>query len=537
MATRAQQWYEGLLNDYRSKYLRVADQVIRTGEASDRTWDRFENSTEEVLKAADLIAAAKIQWKTKRQRIIVPDKKNVTIDDIIKHNPWYAEHAKKTHRGIKQASKSIRRIEKRYYTSHAEHLQARPQTQIPQSRLTLFSRNAIGDVAETSQQVVLSDPEIGFKLPYAQYFTRDDKKVRPNHFWMYGFVAVRSWDGWKVIRPLTGWNCFPGNTVVSGDFSTGFKAWYDGKMVEITTAKGHRLSVTANHPILTNKGWVSADSLNHGHKLIADRIGINGPLSRHESDNNGPALAKDVFNTIRVNGIAPIHSPFSPLDFDGDASRFIGKVDVVSTNGMLGSERYTEAGHPISDGNFIGANFVTEIDGNCFGPLDTFGQRPLASASRFPSRPALACDTSLGLLDRLPLERFSFGPAAEWDIIFPKHLHYGHSGYTKFLRQLIGAFSDQISFDHISSIKHSHYSNYVYDFESNTGAIVANGICISNCRCFTIFRSLGYAIEQGWAYKNGRPKWEAKWPNAQSKRNYERKVFPDPGWRGPKPWA
>lgn len=263
MATRAQQWYEGLLNDYRSKYLRVADQVIRTGEASDRTWDRFENSTEEVLKAADLIAAAKIQWKTKRQRIIVPDKKNVTIDDIIKHNPWYAEHARKTHRQIKQVSKSIRRIEKRYYTKNAEHLQARPQTLIPQSRLTLFSRNAIGDVAETSQQVVLSDPEIGPKLPYAQYFTRDDRRVRPNHFWMYGFVALRSWDGWKIIRPKTGWSC----------------------------------------------------------------------------------------------------------------------------------------------------------------------------------------------------------------------------------------------------------------------------------RCFTIFRSLGYAIEQGWAYKNGRPRWEAKWPNAQSKRNYERKVFPDPGWRGPKPWA
>lgn len=44
--------------------------------------------------------------------------------------------------------------------------------------------------------------------PYLQLYTRDDDKVRDNHFALHEFVAATSWDGWVLeAAPPLGWNC------------------------------------------------------------------------------------------------------------------------------------------------------------------------------------------------------------------------------------------------------------------------------------------------------------------------------------------
>ena len=64
-----------------------------------------------------------------------------------------------------------------------------------------------GDVTQTSQQIELSNPEIGIQFPFAEYRSREDARVRPTHAAMDGFVAVRSWEGWEKARPKNGYNC------------------------------------------------------------------------------------------------------------------------------------------------------------------------------------------------------------------------------------------------------------------------------------------------------------------------------------------
>lgn len=45
-------------------------------------------------------------------------------------------------------------------------------------------------------------------FPYLMYWTRDDDKVRPNHFALHGFVARADWDGWqREVLPPQGWGC------------------------------------------------------------------------------------------------------------------------------------------------------------------------------------------------------------------------------------------------------------------------------------------------------------------------------------------
>ena len=57
------------------------------------------------------------------------------------------------------------------------------------------------------------------------------------------------------------------------------------------------------------------------------------------------------------------------------------------------------------------------------------------------------------------------------------------------------------------------------------------------CRCSVIFYTGRQAIQRGWMDKDGRPKFEVKWPNSASRLNFESGAFPDPGWHGPKVWV
>ncbi len=55
-----------------------------------------------------------------------------------------------------------------------------------------------------------------------------------------------------------------------------------------------------------------------------------------------------------------------------------------------------------------------------------------------------------------------------------------------------------------------------------------------NCRCVLRFYAKFEAIQKGWMDSNGRPQFETRWPNAESRTNWAAELFPDKGWHGPK---
>lgn len=76
-----------------------------------------------------------------------------------------------------------------------------------------------------------------------------------------------------VVQTKT-WMCVAGDTRVSGvGVSFAARRRYRGEMIELTTASGRVLSVTAQHPVLTRRGWVAADGVHEGDDLVSDRVG------------------------------------------------------------------------------------------------------------------------------------------------------------------------------------------------------------------------------------------------------------------------
>src|SRR6185437_8018173 len=57
-------------------------------------------------------------------------------------------------------------------------------------------------------------------------------------------------------------NCLTGNTTVSASgVAASFDRWYEGEVITLTILGVEDLTVTPNHPILTQRGWIAAGAL------------------------------------------------------------------------------------------------------------------------------------------------------------------------------------------------------------------------------------------------------------------------------------
>ena len=83
---------------------------------------------------------------------------------------------------------------------------------------------------------------------------------------------------WRLLQGTYAYaenaDCLPGDALVSispvwADVKRAVRRWYQGEMVDVTTAGGHVLSTTPNHPVLTNRGWIPLGSINRGKRRSA----------------------------------------------------------------------------------------------------------------------------------------------------------------------------------------------------------------------------------------------------------------------------
>ena len=114
------------------------------------------------------------------------------------------------------------------------------------------------------------------KRPYLEYMAINDSRVRPSHLALDGVIRHIDDPFWQKYYPPNGYRCFLPGTQIQGDLHGAIVRTYQGIAVELTTNSNRRLSVTGNHPILTERGWVRADCLNVGDNVISYGLPVNG---------------------------------------------------------------------------------------------------------------------------------------------------------------------------------------------------------------------------------------------------------------------
>lgn len=137
-------------------------------------------------------------------------------------------------------------------------------------------------------------------------------------------------------------NCFPGDTRVSGRITAATRHWYEGDLVEITTAGGHNLAGTPNHPVLTPEGWVALGALHKGSHVVCRSVGrvdthVLGDSTElpgertHDVDDIEPSI-EQVFDALARRSVT-VGVPGLAVDFHGDAPT--SEVEIVRTDREL----------------------------------------------------------------------------------------------------------------------------------------------------------------------------------------------------------
>lgn len=323
--------------------------------------------------------------------------------------------------------------------------------------------------------------------PYVLYQVGPSHRHRPEHLALHGVMVHIDDPFWSHAWPPNGWGCFLPGTVVTGDFVGGSKAWYSGEAIEIKTDGGASLSVTPNHPILTSRGWVAAGSLKVGDDCVSNSGEVvlvrasGSPQSPGGAVRNQdvPACVEDVFKALSAHrrGTAQI----SPLDFHGEASRFVGQVDVVGTYVELADQRESTRLQFSGESSFPAPYSSLQLV-DASGLVVPLLHPSSAARSRRKGWPG---DFYPLVSRELPESVVcGFGSAAQRNVVSVEKAGNGSSGHSKFLGELQDRGSGNVSLDKVVSVRRFPYRGHVYDLETRSGWLLANGIAASNCKCF-----------------------------------------------------
>jgi hypothetical protein len=365
---------------------------------------------------------------------------------------------------------------------------------LSKSRARTIARTETLVVTETAQFDLYKASGVGMK----RWLTTLDGKERPAHFTLHGqlrqidepfevddedghhelmFPGDADADVGQVV------NCILPGTMVSGPITAGLKAWYSGEAVELRTRRGHRLSVTVNHPILTDRGFLAAQLIHEGDYVVGYRAQIGRLAPRwHKDKEQAPRFAEEVFNALAAGGSARALDP-SALDLDGDQLRFNGKVQLVGAASIPTMRRWSDVINAVPARELVSA--IAENRKNLGFELRsrTATEISRTTTAGGPGSAGLAQNSFAVGAQRAPLDEFGGRATTYLYPSLPEAARKELSAAARFVGQLLKASPGEIELDEVVEIRRFWHVGHVYDYTSDLGYFASDNIISRNCRC------------------------------------------------------
>ena len=368
------------------------------------------------------------------------------------------------------------------------------------------------------------------KRQYLMYSAINDSRVRPAHLALNLIVLPIDHPFWLTHYPPLGFRCFLPETKIDGASHGAIKRFYSGKIVKLVTKSGRELRVTANHPILTSRGWVIAELIKQGDNLIAydrpvESLNANG-LTRKVYNDEFVPTAENLFKTFVGHALTIGKASSFKLNgnlFASDSEIHIDVIDdglsiKIDSNDGKGVEQrmfvirdngsgceFTKANSSSGDRAAINNIVLPEDPINipqgcsklaCDQPLSEILSRVEVDGSQFqlsigvsggiPGSRALTLNSAWSLFDHLPLESFGLALSSQDNTLFNKLSSHGVSDDSGLFGYLVDAHASHIAVDPVVDVVEDFFSGHVYDFQSDSGLLSADGIITHNCRCTVI---------------------------------------------------
>ena len=379
------------------------------------------------------------------------------------------------------------------------------------------------------------------KRQYLMYSAINDSRVRPAHLALNRIVLPIDHPFWLTHYPPLGFRCFLPETKIDGASHGAIKRFYSGKIVKLVTKSGRKLRVTANHPILTSRGWVVAELIKQGDNLIAydrpvESLNANG-LTRKVYNDEFVPTAENLFKTFvghaltigkassfKLNGnlfasdseihIDVIDDGLS-IKIDSNEGKGVEQRMFVIRNDGTCFETIKACGTP--DSGCVVADIVLSQDainitGRCVEGSSDFTladilrlieiedsklQLSIGVPTGIPGSRALTLNSTWSLFDGLPLDRFGLASSSQDNTLFEELSSNGLSDDSGLFGYLINTHASHVATDPVINVIEDSYSGHVYDFQSDSGLLSADGIITHNCRCTVIALTEKQALKYG----------------------------------------
>ena len=242
---------------------------------------------------------------------------------------------------------------------------------------------------------------------------------------------------------------------VLGKLENAARAWYEGPSVHLTTARGNRLTVSPNHPVLTSGGWLAADRVREGMHVFsaARREGVDRATYAVEDLDNVPTRFEQVFDAVAAHGRRTSITAASD-DFHGDGRSYKGEVDVVWTERALLDVLQSFGVEELGEGLFVGSG--VELHALAGG------------------RTHLACGHAVGS----PVAR----TLPDVDAAFVKAAQQRPLANSEDPGEILAGLSCDVTPDEVVNVKRDWYEGHAYDLQTSTGAYLTADIVVHNCR-------------------------------------------------------
>lgn len=208
-------------------WLKTVTRAALSGRATlAKEWDVLETGAGLVLWWVAFDAASRLLARASQQPLVVPRFSGLapSIDAVITANPTAAIVLRRVRKASFNTARQWRASEEQHAGRIMDQYRTGTPAQGDQSRtfprfdpkllersidyrVRRFKRDQASRIATATEEEWLKIPAVGRAFPYAEYHSREDKRVRPTHATMAGFVARRTNPVWNWVLPSTGYNC------------------------------------------------------------------------------------------------------------------------------------------------------------------------------------------------------------------------------------------------------------------------------------------------------------------------------------------
>lgn len=287
-------------------------------------------------------------------------------------------------------------------------------------------------------------------------------------------------------------HCFLADTTVTATgVSNIFKRRFKGEVIIISVAGVEDIAVTPNHPILTQRGWISAKQLQLTDSLVQCFDPAGFAIALNPYNNYVETSIQKVANTFRMyGGVVSSSVPTAAPDFHGDMS-IDNEVDIISTTGFFANDFTMPLREYGQYSAFVSTNRSVSSAACETFPVFSSPTQVLEATFGTASSSVSGCGNLLSEL-RGPLfidqfDSFAYGSLLETEK--RESLRYQPSRESGAFSNVCDRLSGLVRLTNPLKLNSRNIDTvHVYNLQTDCGFYLANSIVVHNCGCWLTVR-------------------------------------------------